>query len=168
MFSIRSTPRPQRLLPALAAGWALLTPAELPAEPAPSNPPGGNPHWPIAPEVAEEALAQCQLQILSKRYAGRGLTGAYRAEARLPDTGMRFPVKWKSMPGDLDGVNNSPRKELASYQVQRLFLDPEDFVVPTSVARCLPPEAFPDPEEHDRATDVGTTKSSGSRKRRWT
>ena len=33
-------------------------------------------------------------------------------------------------------LNNSPRKELAAYQLQRIFLSPKDCVVPTAVARC--------------------------------
>ena len=46
------------------------------------------------------------------------------------------------MPPDLDGVNNSPRRELAAYAVQTLFLEPEDYVVPTTVARCSPMERW--------------------------
>ena len=43
-------------------------------------------------------------------------------------------------PGDADGYNNSPRKEIAAYQLQAWFLDPPDYVVPTTALRCLPPE----------------------------
>ena len=50
--------------------------------------------------------------------------------------------KWKRMPPDLDGVNNAPRKEIAAYELQKLVLDPTDYVVPTSVPRCVRLERF--------------------------
>ncbi len=37
-------------------------------------------------------------------------------------------------------MNNSPRKELAAYQLQKLVFPPEDYVVPTTVVRCVPIE----------------------------
>ena len=43
---------------------------------------------------------------------------------------------WKPFWGRLDGVNNSPRKEIAAWKLQKLFLDPEDYVVPPSLAFC--------------------------------
>ena len=44
--------------------------------------------------------------------------------------------------GDADGWNNAPRKELAAYALQGWFLDPPDYVVPTTAVRCLPVEAL--------------------------
>lgn len=73
--------------------------------------------------------------------AGGGVTGAQHLTLRFED-GEEIEVKWKPVPGGMDGWNNSPRKELAAYEIQRLFLDPPDHVVPTSGLRCLPPEAF--------------------------
>ena len=44
--------------------------------------------------------------------------------------------------GDADGWNNAPRKELAAYALQAWFLDPADYVVPTTALRCLPLETL--------------------------
>ena len=47
-------------------------------------------------------------------------------------------VKWKEAPDhDGDGWNNSPRREMAAYVIQRLFLDPDDYVVPPTTTRCI-------------------------------
>ncbi len=94
-------------------------------------------HWRLPPDQAEQAFAHGALQIVSDRHAGRGLTGARRFEVELVDVKVRVTAKWKPMPQRLDGINNSPRKELAAYQLQKLFLDPGDYVVPTSAPRCL-------------------------------
>jgi hypothetical protein len=37
-----------------------------------------------------------------------------------------------------DGFNNEPRYELASYRLQAMFLDEEDYVVPPQVLRAMP------------------------------
>ena len=130
----------------LVAAACTRTPA---IEPAPSGPGPSDPgqairHWPLPPEVLEAQLRSGRIEILASRYAGAGLTGASRLTLRLHDLGgVDIDVKWKRVPPAMDGVNNSPRKELAAYALQRHFLDPEDYVVPTSVARCLPVDAFP-------------------------
>jgi hypothetical protein len=65
-------------------------------------------------------------------------------------------TKWKDAPPDLDGVNNSPRKELAAYAIQRIFLDPADYVVPAAVARCEPIETYRERHKLASATVEGT------------
>ena len=69
-------------------------------------------------------------------------TGARRLTIRLSDSGQEVDLKAKSFPPFLDGLNNSPRKELAAYTIQRFFLDPIDFVVPTFGVRCIPLETW--------------------------
>jgi hypothetical protein len=64
-----------------------------------------------------------------------GTSGAEEVEVYLE--GVDFRVKSKKVPPDLDGINNAPRKELAAYAIQRLFLDPEDYVVPATTLRCI-------------------------------
>lgn len=115
-----------------------------------------DPHWPLTPEEAERELGQGRIKILSERYAGHGVTGASLVKIELVDEQRVVSAKWKAMPGGLDGINNSPRKELASYLVQRLFLAPADYVVPTSVARCLPAETFPDAQRPSHPPLRGT------------
>jgi hypothetical protein len=113
-------------------------------------------HWPLDPGTLETVLRSEPIEIVSESYAGAGLTGASRLEIRLLGHRETISAKWKPMPTRLDGINNSPRKEIAAYEVQKFVLEPEDYVVPTSVARCLPPSAFPDPSRHSEATLPGS------------
>lgn len=76
-------------------------------------------------------------QILSVKGAGAGVTGAKKVEIRSSDFDGEVTLKLKTFPRGLDGPNNSPRKELATFAVQQLFLDPEDYVVPTVGVRCV-------------------------------
>jgi hypothetical protein len=46
-------------------------------------------------------------------------------------------AKWKPSKANGESFNNSPRRELAAYAVQKLFLDPDEYVVPPTVGRCL-------------------------------
>lgn len=105
-------------------------------------------NWPLDPLRAEKMMREAPMAILSEKYAGAGVSGASRIEARYPGQDELLTLKWKTMPIRLDGINNSPRRELASYQLQFLFLEPEDFLVPPSVARCLVPETFAEPDPH--------------------
>lgn len=118
-------------------------------------------HWTISPEAAERAFENGELRIVSERYAGRGVTGARRLEIELPDADGRIQAKWKPMPHRLDGINNSPRRELAAYEVQKLFLDAENYVVPTSGVRCIRAEEFIDSERHRSPTLPGTNCELG-------
>lgn len=60
---------------------------------------------------------------------------------KWPDvTYMR--VKWKRAVRGGTAQNNEPRYEIAAYQLQKLFLDEEDYVVPPTVSRSLPLEQY--------------------------
>ena len=52
--------------------------------------------------------------------------------------GTRVEVKWARAPRGGGAFNNHPRYEVAAYRLQQLFLDPEDYVVPPTVVRCVP------------------------------
>jgi hypothetical protein len=97
------------------------------------------PNWPLDPSVALDLLRNGEAEIRSVKAAGGGTTGAERHEVFYPARNIQFKVKWKAMPVlRLDGFNNSPRKEIASFAIQRLFLDPEDYVAPSATMRCYP------------------------------
>lgn len=51
---------------------------------------------------------------------------------------VRYRAKWRQVPDSLEESNNSPRRELASYAIQRLLFQPERYVVVPTVLRCLP------------------------------
>jgi hypothetical protein len=66
--------------------------------------------------------------------------------AFYPEVDRVLTTKWKVAADGGTGWNNSPRREIAAYAVQKWFLDPPDYVVPTTVAVCLAPDALPEPE----------------------
>jgi hypothetical protein len=68
--------------------------------------------------------------------------GAMRVTAYAPRIQKTVNFKWKEVPSRLDHFNTSPRREVAAYQIQQLFLEPEDFVVPTSLILCLPLDRY--------------------------
>jgi hypothetical protein len=146
---------------ALFAAYALLGCTLLPVShgPAPDGygdrrlPEAGDafPNWPVPPGRAEELMLHREFERESARGAGAGTTGAKELTLRFPKDDVSFHVKWKEMDrgwkpfwGYLDGVNNSPRKEIAAWKIQELFLDPEDYVVPFTLAFCLPLEGYLD------------------------
>ena len=60
-----------------------------------------------------------------------------RAAIQFPDN-LVILVKWaRAAPGG-EVFNNVPRYELAAYELQKLFLDEPDHVVPPTVARTVP------------------------------
>jgi hypothetical protein len=68
-------------------------------------------------------------------------------------------VKWARAEKGADTFNNRPRFELAAYEIQKLFLDEEDYVVPPTVARGTSPETCPTAgvqvgPTFDRSSDV--------------
>ena len=104
-------------------------------------------NWPVEPLKAALLMQEAKYKILSVEPAGSGTTRPEKGEILFPETGDKFYVKGKLVPAALDGINNSPRKELAAWQLQTLFLEPVDFVVPATVLRCLPLQRWRD--NHD-------------------
>lgn len=56
---------------------------------------------------------------------------------------MPIRVKWAAAPRSGDSFNNRPRCEIAVYELQKLFLDEGDYVVPPTVARAVPLDEYP-------------------------
>lgn len=116
-------------LPSLLA--SLLVVGDAVADGTPRN-------WPMPPSELERRFATEDFRILEVKGAGGGVTGASKLLLEYPD-GKTLKVKWKSVPDkSADGWNNSPRKELAAYQVQRWIVDENDFIVPTAAPHCIP------------------------------
>ncbi len=100
-------------------------------------------HWVLPPLELEALLDQTldtgdfeMRQLAATQYGG---TGPKKVTFHFPEVGKDISFKWKPVPrNDMDEVNNSLRKEIAAYEIQKLFLDPEDYVVPTTVAHCVP------------------------------
>jgi len=93
------------------------------------------PNWPLPPHEAALFLSTADLQVVRVEGAGAGLGGGKGVDW-IMEGHEEIDIEIRPVPDDLDGLDNAPRKELAAYMVQQLFLDPEDYVVPTSVIRC--------------------------------
>ena len=109
-------------------------------------------NWPVEPLRAAQLMERADYEILSVKAAGAGTTHPEKAEVLFPETGERFSVKGKLVPSNLDGINNAPRKELAAWKLQTLFLEPLDFTVPATVLRCVPLEQWE--KRHAKGTPI--------------
>lgn len=113
------------------AGWLLL-PAAI-ATPAVAQ--DFNIIYPIP--LVEQRLREEPLTVLT-------LTGSRKPEDRTQRVTLVYPdssvmlIKWaKAAPGGSD-FNNEPRYEVAAYELQKLFLEGSDYVVPPTVMRAVP------------------------------
>ena len=90
-----------------------------------------------APEI-ESWLRDSDLAILGVDPTPGGIQGA-RVLTLAVDTGrgrVVFRAKWRGH--DTANEYNRPRRELAAYHIQKLFLGPDEYVVPPSAAHCFP------------------------------
>ena len=71
-----------------------------------------------------------------------GMQGAKVVTLRAKWRGARvvFRAKWR--PQSSGDLINEPRKELAAYAVQKLFLDDEELVVPPTAPHCFPLDEY--------------------------
>ena len=122
---------------------------------------GQFPNWQFPPKELETTIYQRakegKLHAKEVERTARGTTGALVLINHDEVSGK--DIKWKfkkNVPGWVDSFNTSPRKELAAYQVQKLFLDSEDYVVPTCLAFCIPRDRFMKRGGYAAATLEGT------------
>jgi hypothetical protein len=106
-----------------------------------AQPSGPNGNLPLPPDTLRQRLQDDDFEIADVKGAGGGVMGAKKLRLVFND-GFTTEVKWKEAPSGGDAWNNTPRREVAAYVVQRLFLDPDDYVVPPAVARCIPFEDY--------------------------
>jgi hypothetical protein len=114
------------------------------AEPAaPLTPPSRLCTMGEAPPVCRSALEIERLlsnptQILGIADTPSGAQGAKILTLASDQSGKRvvFRAKWR--PQSSGGLINEPRKELAGYAVQKLFLHESELVAPPTVAHCFP------------------------------
>jgi hypothetical protein len=110
---------------------------------APLTPPtracGANEGYPACRSAGEiEELLRGPLELVGMTETPSGMQGArlltLRAHGRRGEVVMR--AKWRAE--STGNLLNEPRKELAAYAVQKLFLDESEYVVPPTVAYCFP------------------------------
>ncbi|HEV7732697.1 MAG TPA: hypothetical protein VGR62_11070 [Candidatus Binatia bacterium] len=129
----------------------------VPRPPARRIPAAGN-NWPLAPARAERLFAGAPMELVSAEHTAQGVAGAYKAVVEFPPDPRPVKVKWKLVPpDDMDGWNNNPRKEIAAYAIQKIFLKPHDYVVPTTTLRCVPVAAYRHIDPKATPTIEGTT-----------
>jgi hypothetical protein len=88
----------------------------------------------------ERLLHDGAIDIQHTSKAGHSTSGVKVLYVTFPEEKITIRAKWKPAPHGGEALNNTPRKELAAYEVQKLFLDADDYVVPPSVGRCIPSE----------------------------
>jgi hypothetical protein len=114
-------------------------------------------HWPLPPAELERRLAHDDFTIRTVRGDVGGVMNVKKLKVVFPDLEEWIAVKWKEAPRrDADGWNNTPRKEIAAYEIQKWFLDPPDYVVPTTVTRCIPLDEYGPIDEAPKANLRGT------------
>jgi len=100
------------------------------------------PNWPAPPDHLEPLIESAPVEVRGLEGAGAGTTGAMRVTLYFPEVDEAIELKWKETSRSMDGINNAPRKEIAAWDLQKFFLDPEDYVVPLHAARCVPLERY--------------------------
>ncbi len=111
---------------------------------------------PLSPPELERRLETAPLIITAAERAKGGVMGAKKLTVVFGDDGERLEVKWKKAPVGGDGWNNSPRREIGVYRIQKLFLDPDDYLVPPVVVRGIEFEAFRPVDPEPQANIEGT------------
>ncbi len=79
-----------------------------------------------------------------------------RADVRFDD-GMLMRIKIRRAEPGANEFNNQPRYEVAAYLLQKLFLEPDQHVVPPTAIRALPLDMIKPHANKARATFPGTT-----------
>ncbi len=74
------------------------------------------------------------LQVVQSR--GLPAERTYQITIQSPELGIH-QVKFAPAPRGGGAFNNRPRYEIAAYELQKLFLDEADYVVPPTVGRCF-------------------------------
>lgn len=107
------------------------------------------PNLQLPPEELGRKLERAPFTITAAEGAGAGVAGAKKLHLVFTD-GFETDAKWKRAKDTGDSWNNSPRREIGAYEVQKFFLQPEQFIVPPSAPRCIPLEVYravdPDPQ----------------------
>ncbi len=91
---------------------------------------------PLPIHVLEDKFQHEPFDILEAKATAHGSTSAVQFNIQFRDCTV-VKVKWRAAPQDARRYNNDPRRELASYLFQKLFLEPEDYVVPVTLPGCI-------------------------------
>lgn len=90
----------------------------------------------LPPAQIEKELRTESVKILQETGSRWKKDRTQRVTIKLADSTLMM-VKFAAARPGADTFNNRPRYEVAAYQIQKLFLDPKDYVVPPTVVRCF-------------------------------
>jgi len=114
-------------------------PPGTPAKPHPATRELGRP----AGEV-QRLLDRAPFELRDVKRTERGVMGVSKATGHFPEQRIDLPLKWApAPPTSLDAWDAAPRKEVAAFAVQQLFLEPDDWIVPPTSIRCVPLSIYP-------------------------
>jgi hypothetical protein len=88
------------------------------------------------PEI-EQRLREEHFQIVDYRGSRAPGDRTNRVVLTFGDSVMLL-AKWANAAPGASAFNNEPRYDVAAYEIQKLFLDPDDYVVPPTVLRTFP------------------------------
>ena len=115
------------------------------------------PNWPEPPQVVEGVVNKDITEDIAAggepgkaiahkaHQTAAGISGADKVLVTFPGLHKDIKFKWKPALSEKEGLenyDNSISRNLATYQIQKLFLDPEDYVIPTSLAFCVPSKNY--------------------------
>jgi hypothetical protein len=103
------------------------------------------------PAAAQDLNFTLPVQVLEQKLRSEPFTildwrGARRPEDRTQRIALTFEdsatilAQWATAPSNGGTFNNQPRFELAAYEIQKLFLDEGEYVVPPTTIRAFPLE----------------------------
>jgi hypothetical protein len=87
-------------------------------------------------KLVEQRLTRDTFRVLEVRGSRRVGDRTQRVTISFSDTSVMI-TKWAAAPVNGDEFNNSPRYEVAAYDIQKLFLDEPDYVVPPTIMRVF-------------------------------
>ena len=107
-------------------------------------------------------IKEIEEKLASENFAVQQMRGARFKEDQTKRALLKFgdahiQVKWKKAKRGGEADNNQPRYELAAYELQKLFLDPDEYVVPPTAVRCLPLGQYPKTESEISPTFKNTS-----------
>ncbi len=93
----------------------------------------------------ERELATAPMKIASAKISRPNAKGDITLKAEVSFGGQApYRVKLRRAQPGAEEFNNRPRYDLAAYELQKLFLDPAEYIVPPTALRTVPlPELLP-------------------------
>jgi hypothetical protein len=92
-------------------------------------------------KVVEQRMMRDTFRIIDVRGSRRVGDRTQRVTIAFPDS-MVMITKWGASARDGEVFNNSPRYEVAAYDIQKLFLAEDDYVVPPTILRAFDVDYF--------------------------